>query len=71
MIERRKVAVVRKDLGDGPDPASGVCLDTRDPWGWASWTHNDLEDTLEAWNDSISAINDQLPEPRSNPFVKH
>jgi hypothetical protein len=31
MIERRKVAVVRNDFGNGPDPASGVYLDMRDP----------------------------------------
>ena len=66
MIERRKVAVVHKEFGNGPDPASGVCLDMRDPWGWASWTKADLDDSLEAWNDLISAINDRLPEPRSD-----
>jgi hypothetical protein len=70
MIERRKVAVVHKDLGNGPDPASGVCLDAKDPWGWASWTTADLEDTLEAWDDLINAINDRLPEPRPEPLSR-
>jgi hypothetical protein len=69
MIERRKVAVVHRDLGGGPDPASGVCLDEKEPWGWASWTKADLEDALEAWNDLISAINDRLPEPYSEPLT--
>ena len=68
MIERRKVAVVHKDLGDGPDPASGVSLDEKDPWGWAAWTQADLEDTLEAWTHLINAINDRLPEPRPDPL---
>lgn len=63
MIERRKVAVVHKSLGNGPEPASGVYLDSERPWGWAPWTKVDLEETLEAWNDLISAINDRLPEP--------
>lgn len=68
MIERRKVAVVHKDLGSGPDPASGVNLDTKEPWGWASWTKADLEDALHAWNDLICAINDRLPQPRAEPL---
>ena len=68
MIERRKVAVVHKDLGDGPDPASGVSLDEKEPWGWAAWTQADLEDTLEAWTDLINAINGRLPEPRPDPL---
>lgn len=70
LIERRKVAVMHKDLGKGPDPASGVCLDMKEPWGWASWTRADLEDALEAWNDLIGAINDRLPEPRPDPLSR-
>lgn len=70
MIERRKVAVMHKDLGKGPDPASGVCLDMKEPWGWASWTKADLEDALEAWNDLIGAISDRLPEPRPDPLSR-
>jgi hypothetical protein len=70
MIERRKVAAVHKGLGNGPDPASGVSLDSKDPWGWAPWTQADLEDTLEAWNNLISAINNRLPEPRSDPLSR-
>jgi hypothetical protein len=68
MIERRKVVVMHKDLGEGPDPASGAVLDMKEPWGWASWTQADLEDTLEAWDDLICAINDRLPEPRPEPL---
>lgn len=68
MIERRKVAVVHKSLGNGPGPASGVYLDSERPWGWAPWTKADLEDSLEAWNDLISAINDLLPEPHAEPL---
>ena len=68
MIERRKVAVVHKSLGDGPEPASGVYLDSERPWGWAPWTKADLEDSLDAWNDLISAINDRLPEPHAEPL---
>jgi hypothetical protein len=63
MIERRKVAVVHKTLGNGPESTSGVYLDQQKPWGWAPWTKADLEDTLEAWNDLINAINDRIPEP--------
>jgi hypothetical protein len=70
MIERRKVAVVHKDLGNGPDTASGVSLDGKDPWGWAPWTQADLEDTLDAWNELICAINDRLPEPQSDPLSR-
>ena len=68
MIERRKVAVVHKDLGSGPDPTSGVGLDMKEPWGWASWTEADLEDALDAWNDLICAVNDRLPQPRAEPL---
>lgn len=68
MTERRKVAVVHKELGDGPDPASGVCINMQKPWGWAPWTKADLEDALEAWNGLISAINDRLPEPHAEPL---
>jgi hypothetical protein len=68
MTERRKVAVVHKDLGNGPDPASGVYLDTQTPWGWAPWTKANLEDALDAWNDLLSAINDRFPEPHAEPL---
>jgi hypothetical protein len=68
MTERRKVAVVHKDLGNGPDPASGVYLDTQTPWGWAPWTKANLEDALDAWNDLLSAINDRSPEPHAEPL---
>lgn len=65
MIERRKVAVVHKDFGTEPDPTSEVCVDMKEPWGWAAWTKADLKDALEAWDDLIGAINDRLPEPRT------
>jgi hypothetical protein len=70
MIERRKAAVVRKELGNGPDPASGASVDSKYPWGWAPWTQADLDDTLEAWNELIRAINARLPEPRSDPLSR-
>lgn len=70
MIERRKVAVVHKDLGKDSDLVSGVHLDSKNPWGWAPWTQADLEDTLEAWNDLISSINDRLPQPRPEPLSR-
>lgn len=45
MIERRKVAVVHKDLGNESERTLGVYLDRQKPWGWAScsrsleWKH--------------------------------
>lgn len=68
MTERRKVAVVHRSLGNEPEPASGVHLDSERPWGWAPWTKADLEDSLEAWNNLISAVNDRLPEPHAEPL---
>jgi len=69
MIEQRKVAVVHKSLGNGPESTSGIYLDQQKPWGWAPWTKADLKNTLEAWNDHISAINDRLPEPHAEPLM--
>jgi hypothetical protein len=68
MIERRKVAVVHKNLGIEPERTLGVYLDWQKPWGWAPWTKADLEDALEAWNDLVSAINDRLPDPHDEPL---
>lgn len=68
MIERRKVAVVHKDLGIVTERTLGVYFDRQKPWGWAPWTKADLKDALEAWNDCISAINSRLPEPHAEPL---
>jgi hypothetical protein len=68
MIERRKIDVVRKDLGNDPERTLGIYLDRQKPWGWALWTKADLEHALEAWNDLVSPINDRLPEPHAEPL---
>lgn len=69
MIERRKAVVVHKCLRDSEiDVDSGVERDgMREPWGWAPYTRIDVEDTIEAWNRLLKAINELLPEPQAEP----
>jgi len=70
MIERQKAVVVHGPFTNcGPDPVTGVICDgLRHPWGWASYTRADLDETVETWHGLISAINERLPEPHPDPL---
>lgn len=70
MIERKKAAVVPSPFTNyEPDAETGVVGDgLRYPWGWASYTRSDIDETVEAWHDLISAINKRLPESHIEPL---
>ena len=40
-----------------------------DPWETATYTKQDLQDTLNAWHTLIDAINERMPNPKRTPFV--
>jgi hypothetical protein len=73
MIERQKAVVVHGPFTNHePNPATGVVCDgLRHPWGWASYTTPDIDETVEAWHDLISAINKRLPEPHPEPLSNY
>jgi hypothetical protein len=70
MIERQKGVVVRDPFNNGePDPVTGVSCDgLRQPWGWASFTRADVDESIGAWHGLINAINERLPRPHPEPL---
>jgi hypothetical protein len=68
IIERRKAVVVRGLFG--VDPVTGVSsYDIRHPWGWATYTRADVDETIEAWHGLVNAINNRLPQPHTEPLA--
>lgn len=67
MIKRCKAVVVHKSLRyDEVDVESGITRDgMKEPWGWAPYTRIDVENTIEAWNKLLEAINERLPDPQA------